>query len=283
MDEFHKWGGVGRDNTDLWIYLAVAFGATWLVLLPAALAGVGLIGPVPGWVHLLGGVGPVLGGWVASRRAGLGAFWRARLRQLPRSAGSWLLAAGVPVVLLGLGLAVAAAMGPAPGQAAGSAGEPVVWGIAVSVVYAVLEEPGWRGYLLPRLQASGSALRASLILGLIHVLWHAPMFLYRYPLTVGSVVGFSTSLIAGTMVFTHLFNRSGGSVPVTVLFHAGWNVAMVVGARGSGVVAGVASMGLMVLAGWLVLRYGGGLAREPAVGPGLGAEPAIAAGKESGP
>jgi hypothetical protein len=108
------------------------------------------------------------------------------------------------------------------------------------------------------------------------------MFLYRYPLTVGSVLGFSTSLIAGTIVFTHLFNRSGGSVPVTVLFHAGWNVAMVVGARGSGVVAGVASTGLMVLAVWMVLRYGSlKLAREPAVGPGSGADVTVAAGKES--
>lgn len=273
IDEFHKGAGAARAGADLWVYLAVAFGATWLVLLPSALAGAGLIPAVPRWLHLLGGVGPVLGGWVASRGAAA-AGWRALLLRAPRSPGPWIRAAGIPLALLGLGL-LAVGASPAPGTAAVE--ESLEWGVLVSVVYAALEEPGWRGFLLPRLQSGMGALRASLVVGAVHAVWHAPMFLYRYRLMVGSVLGFSTSLVAGTIVFTHLFNRSRGSVPVTFVFHAGWNVAILVGGRGSGAVAGVMSVGLMVLAGVAVVRYGGArLAREPAVAlpaTGSGAQP----------
>jgi membrane protease YdiL (CAAX protease family) len=44
-----------------------------------------------------------------------------------------------------------------------------------NVVYGALsEEPGWRGFALPRLQAKFSPLVSSLILGVIWAVWHAP-------------------------------------------------------------------------------------------------------------
>jgi membrane protease YdiL (CAAX protease family) len=42
---------------------------------------------------------------------------------------------------------------------------------------ALTEEPGWRGFALPRLQMKYSALTASLILGLIWFSWHLPLLL----------------------------------------------------------------------------------------------------------
>ena len=45
------------------------------------------------------------------------------------------------------------------------------------------EEPGWRGFALPRLLVGHSALIAALILGVIHMVWHLPLFGVEYAWT----------------------------------------------------------------------------------------------------
>jgi membrane protease YdiL (CAAX protease family) len=42
----------------------------------------------------------------------------------------------------------------------------------------LFEEPGWRGFALPRLESRFGPLRASLILGTVWAAWHLPLFLY---------------------------------------------------------------------------------------------------------
>src|SRR5215216_3244828 len=77
------------------------------------------------------------------------------------------------------------------------------------------EEPGWRGYALPRLQTGRSALAASLILGVIWAFWHLPL------MVVGEVPWSDiVFVIAWTVVFTWLFNNSRGSVLLAMLMHA---------------------------------------------------------------
>jgi membrane protease YdiL (CAAX protease family) len=41
------------------------------------------------------------------------------------------------------------------------------------------EEPGWRGYALPKLQVGRTALLASLILGVVRAFWHLPLMVAR--------------------------------------------------------------------------------------------------------
>ena len=84
------------------------------------------------------------------------------------------------------------------------------------------EEPGWRGYALPRLQTSFGPFLASLTLGLLWVAWHLPMFLVRGWVSV-SVGIFAVVAIAATFLMTYGANISGFSVIVAVMMHAAFN------------------------------------------------------------
>ena len=87
------------------------------------------------------------------------------------------------------------------------------------------EEPGWRGFALLRLQARLSPLLSGLVLGVLWALWHAPL----------KFGGMDTNSLAGTLVewglivlmsvlFTWFYNRTRGSVLVTVLLHPAMNM-----------------------------------------------------------
>ena len=85
---------------------------------------------------------------------------------------------------------------------------------------ALGEELGLRGFALPYLQARMSPFRASLIIGVLWGAWHLPVLIGR---DVLSVVAFSLLSIGLAMLFTWLFNGSGGSLIPVLLFHASQN------------------------------------------------------------
>lgn len=76
------------------------------------------------------------------------------------------------------------------------------------------EEPGFRGYAVPRLQASRSPLLAAAVLGVLVAFWHLPLVLFGGV----SLIGLPTTF-AITFLYVWLFNRTGGSVLLTLLFH----------------------------------------------------------------
>jgi membrane protease YdiL (CAAX protease family) len=76
------------------------------------------------------------------------------------------------------------------------------------------EEPGWRGYALPRLQTARSALFASLILGVVWAFWHLPLFITGQAQWSDIVF-----IIVWTITFTWVFNNAAGSVLIVVLMH----------------------------------------------------------------
>ena len=89
------------------------------------------------------------------------------------------------------------------------------------------EETGWRGFALPRLQASISPLLASLVLAFFWAPWHfflwqaegKPVFSLQY--WVEQYVG----LIPATFLIVWLYNRSRGSILVAGIAHAAANTA----------------------------------------------------------
>jgi len=78
------------------------------------------------------------------------------------------------------------------------------------------EEPGWRGFALPHLQADRSPLLATLILGVLVAGWHAPLLLPQYGLRPLDLL----VTVAVTFWYTWLFNHTGGSVLMTIVAHA---------------------------------------------------------------
>ena len=83
------------------------------------------------------------------------------------------------------------------------------------------EELGWRGFALPRLQQRYGPVLGSLILGSLHALWHLPTFFtfIHGPFILSSYIGFFIVAIAGTFLYTWVFNHTKGSVLLATLTH----------------------------------------------------------------
>jgi membrane protease YdiL (CAAX protease family) len=94
-----------------------------------------------------------------------------------------------------------------------------------NIIYAGLsEEPGWRGFALPRLQAKFSPLVSSLILGVFWAVWHAPVrFGGMEAKSLSDTLVEWVLILLVTVIFTWLFNRTKGSILVTVLVHPAMN------------------------------------------------------------
>jgi len=87
------------------------------------------------------------------------------------------------------------------------------------------EEPGWRGFALPRLQPLHGPLVGSAILGVLWALWHLPLFWSGVwtPPTIPNIVMFVLMITALTVTMTWVFNNAKGSLLITMLMHASFN------------------------------------------------------------
>jgi membrane protease YdiL (CAAX protease family) len=132
------------------------------------------------------------------------------------------------------------------------------------------EEAGWRGFALPRLQARYSALRSSLILGVIWTFWHLPLFFLKGQTQVGIPFPFYFALVVTLTVYmTWLYNSTGGSLIITTLAHWSFNLTGVlitgpVSLMPASIFYMTASPLLLGVTIWVAVRFGAKtLARPP--------------------
>lgn len=85
------------------------------------------------------------------------------------------------------------------------------------------EEAGWRAFALTRMQERFSPLSASIIIGALWGLWHLPLHLMgMYPFgAAGALIRIFSVPLA--IVFTWLFNRTGGSLIPVLFLHSSRN------------------------------------------------------------
>jgi len=126
------------------------------------------------------------------------------------------------------------------------------------------EELGWRGFALPRLQASYSALVASLLIGVGWFAWHLPLFLIAGSTQAGDpVYYYAVAVIALSVVFTWIYNETGGSVLLTMVLHASVNTGGMFYLVGGGAALqtdlanGLYALVFLIAAIVIVTRYGG--------------------------
>jgi membrane protease YdiL (CAAX protease family) len=203
----------------LFTFFALAYGLSWWGWVAGSIAPASIpfvpypfvpIGP------LLAAVGVTA---VSLGRPGL----RALGCQLVRWRVGWrwyVVALGLPPTVFLVAVALTVVLGaPAP-----SLGQVNPWYMPL-LVFAVRlinpldgpmgEELGWRGYALPRLQTGRSPLVASLVLGVLVAGWHLPLVL------AGQANSFDlVGTVGVTIVYTWIYNRTRGSVLMTLLAHA---------------------------------------------------------------
>jgi len=226
----------------LTFYFVIAYGFAWLVWVPLALSqdGAGVFSfhsPIGASASVVAAsfVGPFVSAFIMTGategREGIGrllcriVLWRVGL--------GWYLFVliGIPMILV-LGVIVL------PGALASFKGLDSLVAIPwlSQIVYVFVhgplgEEPGWRGFALPRLQRLHGPLVGSLILGPLWALWHLPFFwvpAWNFPPTVANIVLFVIASIPVTIILTWIFNNTNGSVFIAILGHWSFDFTFVI-------------------------------------------------------
>ena len=223
------------------LYLFLAYGLTWLFWIPVALTRQDYqTSPILVAVVLLGVFVPGIAGIIMTYREqgreGGRDFWR-RVFDFRRISLKWyvlilLLFPALHMISIGINHWMG---GDPPEFAFIKEATAMPAGILIVVILyllqSTLEELGWRGYMLDRLQAIWRPVKASLALGVIHAFWHLPLFWIvgtnqsRY-LSVTEFVLFVAFVTSGSFFNTWCYNDNRRSTLAVILFHTSTNLAL---------------------------------------------------------
>jgi membrane protease YdiL (CAAX protease family) len=209
---------------------------TWVVWVPRALESTGVLGSR--WATEVGAgyaYGPALAAVLVAAWAGRPALRElgARLTRWRVGARWWAVVLAGPAVLWALAAGVCAVLGVPwadvrpPGVAAGPAGLLVLFAV-LALTDGLGEELGWRGAALPRLLERTGPVAASLVLGVVWAVWHAPLRWTDGATMEGAAVWLLlVQLPACAVVYTWVFLSTGGSVLPAIALHASLSLFVV--------------------------------------------------------
>jgi membrane protease YdiL (CAAX protease family) len=216
-------------------YVLIAFAFSWIIEAPVALAAQGIIpvelpAPTVAIAVIVATFGPTVGAFaVTAAIEGRRGVLRMLRRYVQWRAGiGWYLfvLVGIPAIIILATLVVPGAVASyQPILGSLLAAYPMAFLLTVFLGGPLGEEPGWRGFALPRLQDRFGPLRGSLLLGVVWAAWHLPLFWSGVwtPPTVANVVTFTVMIVALTVIMTWVYNHTAGSLLIMILMHASFN------------------------------------------------------------
>ena len=230
---------------------------------------------IPYWMHYLTSLGPALAGLiltaVVSGKEGLRDLWRRIIRwRVPEDYANFALFS-VPFVFFAVVFTRRFITGQCTSlrELAQIDYLPYLSWLVLPIWLLIIgfgQEIGWRGFALPRLQAKMGVLKAALLIGVGSVLWRLPSFFYHQDylgMDWFRIVVFGIAVLAGSVVFTWLYNGTGGSILMVAIWHALFDLFSASSAGGE-ILAFVLSAGVIVWALVLVIsRKPWGLTQQP--------------------
>jgi CAAX protease family protein len=209
-------------------FFVLAYAISWLASIPAALG--------YGFMFLFTQFGPALAALLITWYSGASVLGWARKIVRWRVAPRWYaVAIGLPVLLVVAQGAIFALLG---GPIFLSMLTGALAGFVPSLVFLTLdaglgEEPGWRGFALPSLEAVNTPVVATAVVGFLWAFWHFPLVFIdeRFPHGFTSIaplmlLAFLTVVGIALMAFfyTWVYNATQ-SVLLCMLLHGSFNTA----------------------------------------------------------
>jgi membrane protease YdiL (CAAX protease family) len=188
--------------------------------------GIGNLPEIVGLPGLFGAFGPAIAAFILvgreSGRAGVGRLLRRAIDT--RFNKVWLLPTFLLVPAIGLiTVGILAVLGEEwPDWSAPSLITALGTAIFILFLGGGLEEFGWRGYALDRMQNGKNAVLASLALGFFWGAWHLPLFFTEGTVQAEAAIPvweFILQQMVLAVLYTWLYNNTGGSLLIAILFH----------------------------------------------------------------
>ena len=223
-------------------FFLIAYAFSWIMSIPFVLSEWGILHGDFRIAFILKSFGPFLSAYIMTRIIeGKEGVLRLRQRIKQKRAGwQWYLfiLLGIPALIL-LGIIIQ------PGALASFQGLKPLLLVSYPLTYIAVffgggplgEEPGWRGFALPRMQPRYGSLWGTLLLGVLWTFWHLPDFLTSQqgggpgtgltPFLINLPI-FLLLVIALAIILTWVFNHTQGSIFIATLAHASVNVPQVV-------------------------------------------------------
>ncbi len=232
----------------LLMYFVFAFGFFWLMLVLELVLMLVILrldmSAIPSWVFI---GSSILGSWMPSLaaavvtgvtegRAAVGQLFAKFFKfKLP---ARWYLASILPVGITFAAVGLYRLFGGEPISGVNTAVSFWVM-LFISTVFtgATGEEPGWRGFALPRMLQKYKPLTAGLLLGVIWGFWHLPLWLMDgMPMNelLPYVGAFLVSIISLTILMAWIYMRTSHSLVPMVLAHFTMNFALNLAVDGLG-------------------------------------------------